>query len=993
MLDMIVSVAVGAIDDKDQAAYFSNFGRCVDVFAPGVDILSACSSLVCSNSKSYLSLSGTSMACPHVSGVVAQIMQKNPEFSPQQVADQIFCDGTVDQITFEIKDTVSRNLILHVPLATTAVCSPGLGCPNLCQSQGVCMPESHDAIRSDRICHCNNGYFGQSCAVQYDPLCSSAHNSAQLTLKDAFGDGWNYAKFSISNSSSGQVVDGAVGSLCSGDEGVFDFCFPNGCYDFQVSKGSFPAEIGWEFCTKHGGAPFSGRFCFHNNRCAQQCDYGVQQLILHDNGGDGWDGAYYAVYSELTKSHLFGGTLTDGSSDTHELCLPRSCSILFLEEYGSRPKEISFTICGYSAKYSSILKICLSDHNICTVSVLSANKSCLLNTVPVYMIDVNSNNWAFGGVNVSDSNGQLVQSGKMENSFAGVQELCLADGCYSFSAYSGEKNSDGMFWLACGRSGGLPWSAPLCVEKEYNLCYGLSGCPVLKSYSRTSDNNYIFISHSTSQYGNVLDAYKNSHGANEFCDLEDGCYDVVAGAGSYFGLDGRGQISLCDGSVLTMPASSRICVVNSTECTVESFTEFSCRSSTQVPTLIFKLDTFGDGWGIGVKYTIRKVGVTGIVASGSLSSGEYGYDSICLDIGACYTFTLPAQSYADEIIWLYCGFVGGAPARNLKFCVLSSGCRFDDDNDADVVDDDFPSAVTPIATNRPSPQPTATPSRLPSLGTLPPVWQTLHPSASPVLSLFLANFTVTFEASTTVSNQLTSADFLFVNFAVRRVLMLGSIDVWSINVFFVLPSGSSTIQSQSNTQLECIVQMGILKGSLKILKETISQSYQSGLFETLLHYCLESTAKNPNFPLSEIFDVQSINISYPSEGLYVGHDGTRPPDDGFSIVFPAESHQAREQKSDLSLFLIIFISLMLTLSIASIFVWAKLKIANRSPTEGVVIHSFAVVPTTSTQEVVEQGGNQNVQSYSNISLGPTILDRNSGYRIVSGDKDANDDGL
>jgi subtilisin family serine protease len=71
-LDNIISVA--ATDHKDDLAYFSNFGqRSVHLAAPGVDILST------TPGGKYRKLSGTSMACPHVSGAAALLWSAFPE--------------------------------------------------------------------------------------------------------------------------------------------------------------------------------------------------------------------------------------------------------------------------------------------------------------------------------------------------------------------------------------------------------------------------------------------------------------------------------------------------------------------------------------------------------------------------------------------------------------------------------------------------------------------------------------------------------------------------------------------------------------------------------------------------------------------------------------------------------------------------------------------------------------------------------------------------
>ena len=60
------AVTVYATDDDDDLAFFSNDGRCTDIGAPGVDILSASR-----GEAGSTELSGTSMASPHVAGTVA----------------------------------------------------------------------------------------------------------------------------------------------------------------------------------------------------------------------------------------------------------------------------------------------------------------------------------------------------------------------------------------------------------------------------------------------------------------------------------------------------------------------------------------------------------------------------------------------------------------------------------------------------------------------------------------------------------------------------------------------------------------------------------------------------------------------------------------------------------------------------------------------------------------------------------------------------------
>ena len=73
------TIAVGATDSNDRIANFSQRGRQIDVVAPGVNVVSA---RVGGGTRS---LSGTSMATPHVAGAAAAILSENPRLSIEQV--------------------------------------------------------------------------------------------------------------------------------------------------------------------------------------------------------------------------------------------------------------------------------------------------------------------------------------------------------------------------------------------------------------------------------------------------------------------------------------------------------------------------------------------------------------------------------------------------------------------------------------------------------------------------------------------------------------------------------------------------------------------------------------------------------------------------------------------------------------------------------------------------------------------------------------------
>jgi len=88
------AVTVGASDPNDVRAYFSNFGDCVDIFAPGTNIVSASAT----NPAGSATMSGTSMATPHVSGVAALYLAQHPAASPAQVAKALKDNGILNAV-------------------------------------------------------------------------------------------------------------------------------------------------------------------------------------------------------------------------------------------------------------------------------------------------------------------------------------------------------------------------------------------------------------------------------------------------------------------------------------------------------------------------------------------------------------------------------------------------------------------------------------------------------------------------------------------------------------------------------------------------------------------------------------------------------------------------------------------------------------------------------------------------------------------------------
>jgi subtilisin family serine protease len=100
------AITVGSSTISDARSSFSNFGSVVDIFAPGSSILSAWRT----SDTATATLSGTSMATPHVAGVAARFLQSNPGSSPATVRNEIVNQATLNHLSGIPTGTANRLL-------------------------------------------------------------------------------------------------------------------------------------------------------------------------------------------------------------------------------------------------------------------------------------------------------------------------------------------------------------------------------------------------------------------------------------------------------------------------------------------------------------------------------------------------------------------------------------------------------------------------------------------------------------------------------------------------------------------------------------------------------------------------------------------------------------------------------------------------------------------------------------------------------------------
>ena len=117
------SLTVGASTLADERAYFSNFGKCVDIFAPGLNILSTWKG----GKYATNTISGTSMASPHIAGLLAYFLSLQPskdsafavaDITPKQLKEDVLSVATSDSLTDLPKDTPNVRIPFRVEFPT-----------------------------------------------------------------------------------------------------------------------------------------------------------------------------------------------------------------------------------------------------------------------------------------------------------------------------------------------------------------------------------------------------------------------------------------------------------------------------------------------------------------------------------------------------------------------------------------------------------------------------------------------------------------------------------------------------------------------------------------------------------------------------------------------------------------------------------------------------------------------------------------------------------
>jgi subtilisin family serine protease len=209
------ALTIGAVDSADEAAYFTSAGPRhgdnalkPDLSAPGVDILAARSQLVDGDGY-YTSMSGTSMATPHVAGVAALLAEKHPDWTGAQLKDALMSTSEQLDASAYVLGSGRVSVPDAIGSAVTATGSADLG------SYSWPYEENEPVTKTLTYTNSSDAAVELSLSVQGVPdgvatladstLTVPAHGTAATTVT---GDG---AKAAVGNTS-GQIVASVAGA-------------------------------------------------------------------------------------------------------------------------------------------------------------------------------------------------------------------------------------------------------------------------------------------------------------------------------------------------------------------------------------------------------------------------------------------------------------------------------------------------------------------------------------------------------------------------------------------------------------------------------------------------------------------------------------------------------------------------------------------------------------------------------------------------------------
>lgn len=165
------AITVGSTTNTDARSSFSNYGTCLDIFAPGSSITSAWYT----GTSATNTISGTSMASPHVAGAAALYLAANPSATPAAVANALISNSTANKVTSA--GTGSPNRLLYTLSGGSTPPPP---------------PPSNELTKGVAVSNLSASTGG---ALNYTMQVPSGASNLTFTISGGSGDADLYVKF------------------------------------------------------------------------------------------------------------------------------------------------------------------------------------------------------------------------------------------------------------------------------------------------------------------------------------------------------------------------------------------------------------------------------------------------------------------------------------------------------------------------------------------------------------------------------------------------------------------------------------------------------------------------------------------------------------------------------------------------------------------------------------------------------------------------------
>lgn len=328
----------------------------------------------------------------------------------------------------------------------------------------------------------------QFCPDQCSVKTECRDHAYQMELFDAGFNEWGFVDYTIHqhDARGTRGAEVASGSLQTGHFGVHDLCIREpGCYSVTLAWGWWAEEVSWVLGEKHvgvaasGGAPAQCDFSVGGDFCPATCMPSPQltgcgedklpyELELYDDEGDGWAGALYSIIGD-DDTIVATGTLLGGFQGEDGLCLASGCYDFKFAPSGANAKpawalgdpteggavfsgaheaDCAFAVggaecpsgahakdpCGFAGKETpppTALFTC------------ATNEALLV----LRLTDSWGDGWNGADISVADASGNVLHTATLTDGAYKEFPYCMAPGCYSITATSGEWREE-VTWQA-----------------------------------------------------------------------------------------------------------------------------------------------------------------------------------------------------------------------------------------------------------------------------------------------------------------------------------------------------------------------------------------------------------------------------------------------------------------------------------------------------------------------------------------------------------------